>query len=94
MASIQLSVGPLYDKYRHHLRKFRAGLTLAGLVLVAASLFFAVRPMIDSLWLWLPLCVLLVGGGYPAIWIVALELGWFEPVPGWFKRAPDPRERY
>jgi hypothetical protein len=76
MASIQFSIGTLYTTYRNA-GKFRAGLTLIGLAFVTASLFFAVMPLIDSLWLWLPLCVLLVGGLAPGLWILRLES------PGW-----------
>ena len=71
-ASIQFSIGTLYERYPKA-GKFRAGLTLVGLALVTASLFFAIRPTIDSLWLWLPLCILLVGGLVPGLWILWLE---------------------
>ena len=80
MASIQFSIGTLYETYPNA-GKFRAGLTLFGLVLVALSVFFMVRPMIDSRWLWLPLSVLLAGGIAPGIWILRLES------PAWFRRA-------
>ena len=80
-ASIQFSIGTLYERYPN-LGKFRAGLTLVGLAFVTASLFFAIRPAIDSLWLWLPLSVLLVGGLIPGLWILWLE------APAW-RRAGD-----
>ncbi len=76
MASIQFSIGTLYITYPGA-AKYRAGLTLLGLVLVAASLFFAVWPLIDSRWLWLPLGALLAGALVPVIWIARLE------IPGW-----------
>lgn len=81
MASIQFSIGTLYIAYPGA-AKVRAGLTLFGLVLVAASLFFAAWPHIDSHWLWLPMGILLVGGLVPVIWIARLEIpGW-----RWFRR--------
>jgi hypothetical protein len=79
MASIQFSIGTLYDTYPKA-GKFRAGLTLVGLAFVTASLFFAVMPLIDSAWLWPPLCILLVGGLAPGVWILRLES------PGWGRR--------
>lgn len=72
MASIQLSIGTLYNTYPSA-GKFRAALTLLGLILVAASLFFMVWPLIDSKWLWIPLGALMLGGLVPVIWIIRLE---------------------
>lgn len=100
MASIQFSIGTLYNTYPGA-GKLRAGLTLLGLVLVAASLFFAVWPLIDSRWLWLPLGVLMAGGLVPVLWIARLEIpGWhwvrrlsrtsLRPLPaGWCLEVPD-----
>lgn len=82
MASMQFSIGTLYETYTSdRARKFRAGLTLAGLALIALALFFEVYPVMDSSWLWLPLIVLLAGGLGPAAWILKIE------VPGWFRRG-------
>jgi hypothetical protein len=82
MASMQFSIGTLYETYTSkRARKFRAGLTLAGLAFVALALFFEVYPVMDSGWLWLPLVVLVAGGLGPAAWILKIE------VPGWFWRG-------
>ena len=80
MASIQFSIGTLYQAYASkRARKFRGGLTLAGLGFVALALFFEVYQVMDSGWLWLPLIVLLAGGLGPAAWILRIE------VPGWLR---------
>jgi MFS family permease len=75
MASMQFSIGTLYDKYKSkRAQKVRAGLTLFGLAFVALALFFEVYPVLDSGWLWLPLIVLLVGGLGPAAWILRIDV--------------------
>ena len=82
MASMQFSIGSLYDKYTSdRARQFRAGLTLAGVALVALALFFEVYPVMDSGWLWLPLAILLVGGLGPGAWVLKID------VPGWLHRG-------
>jgi hypothetical protein len=65
MASLQLSVGPLYEHW--DVGSFRALLTFIGIAVVAAALFFLVLPKIDAWWQWVPLGVLLVAGGLPGI---------------------------
>jgi hypothetical protein len=92
MASIQFSIGTLYNTYPGA-GKLRAGLTLLGLVLVAASLFFAVWPLIDSRWLWLPLGVLVAGGLVPVIWIARLEIPSWRWVRGLFRTRLRPLPR-
>jgi MFS family permease len=82
MASMQFSIGTLYDTYKSYpARQFRAGLTLAGVVLVALALFFEVYSVLDSGWLWLPLVILLVGGLGPGAWVLRLD------VPRWLHRG-------
>jgi hypothetical protein len=81
MASMQLSIGTLYETFTsQRAQQFRAGLTLGGVALVALALFFEVYPVMDSDWLWLPLIVLLVGGLGPAAWVLKIDLpGWLHP---------------
>jgi len=69
MASIQLSIGRLYDNY-NNLRKFRifrAYLTVIGIGLVALALTFLVSATVSTLLIWLPLSVLLLGGVGPGL---------------------------
>jgi hypothetical protein len=82
MAIIQLSIGPLYDKYPKA-GSFRTGLTIFGIVCVTFALFFLVRPVIDRGWLWLPSGVLLAGGVAPGIWILCAG------IPGVLRRSHD-----
>jgi hypothetical protein len=89
MASIQLSIGTLYNTYPNA-GKFRAGLTLLGLVLVAASLFFTVWPLIDSTWLWIPLGALMLGGLVPVIWIIRLKLPYWRFIRRLFRTSLRP----
>jgi hypothetical protein len=80
MASMQFSIGTLYDTYTSgRARQFRAGLTLAGVAVVALAVFFEVYPVMDSGWLWFPLAILLVGGLGPAAWVLKLD------VPRWWR---------
>lgn len=67
MASIQLSIGRLNDRYGKYVtfRLFRAHLTIIGIVVVAFALTFLVCSQISGWWIWLPLAVLLIGGVGP-----------------------------
>jgi MFS family permease len=81
MASMQFSIGTLYDTYNgKRARQIRAGLTLAGVALVALALCFGVSPVMDTGWLWFPLAVLLAGGIGPALWVLRID------VPEWLLR--------
>jgi MFS family permease len=73
MASIQLSIGTLYNRYPNA-GPIRAALTLFGIALIALSLFFLVWPTIDRWWLGLAAGVLLAGGVAPSLWILVLKL--------------------
>jgi hypothetical protein len=77
MASIQLSIGRIYD---HHntagFRHIRAGLTFAGIFCVTLALFFSVYPMTHEWWGWLALALLLAGGIGPSIWTLCLFRPW------------------
>jgi VIT1/CCC1 family predicted Fe2+/Mn2+ transporter len=66
MASIQLSIGPIYDKHPK-IGFFRSSLTFLGIMLIAVSLVFLVDP---RGWLWLPSVILLIGAFGPATWII------------------------
>ncbi len=72
IASMQLSIGRLYEKYDGNLRfrSFRAFLTILGLILVAFALAFLVWPVVRRWWIWLPLGVLLIGGVGPGAWML------------------------
>jgi hypothetical protein len=73
MGSIQLSIGPLYDRYPDA-AEFRAFLTLLGIDCVAVSLVLLVWGAVGKWWVWLPLGVLLLGGVAPNTWILALKI--------------------
>jgi len=66
MASIQLSIGPIYDKYAKTSRSLRGGLTLIGICLVTVALSVLCAPMLQQWWSGLALVVLLIGGILPA----------------------------
>ncbi len=67
MASIQLSIGRLNDRYGKSVafRQFRAYLTVIGIVAVAFALTFLACAEVSGWWIWLPLGVLLLGGVGP-----------------------------
>jgi MFS family permease len=66
MASIQLSIGPIYDKYAKTSRSLRGGFTLLGVCLVVVALFVLCAPLFQQWWSGLALIVLLIGGILPA----------------------------
>ena len=66
MASIQLSIGPIYGKYAKTSRSLRGGLTLLGICLVTVALSVLCAPMFQQWWSGLALVVLLIGGILPA----------------------------
>jgi hypothetical protein len=75
MASIQLSIGRIYDRHKTEVfRHIRAGLTFTGIVGVTLALFFSVYPMIHEWWGWLAVAFLLTGGIGPSIWTLYLFL--------------------
>jgi MFS family permease len=75
MASIQLSIGRIYDRHKTEgFRHIRAGLTFMGIVGVTLALFFSVYPMIHEWWGWLAVASLLAGGIGPSIWTLYLFL--------------------
>jgi len=77
MASIQLSIGRIYDRHNSDLfRHIRAGLTFTGIVCVTLALFYAVYPMIREWWGWLAVISLLAGGIGPSIWTLYLFGPW------------------
>jgi MFS family permease len=77
MASIQLSIGRIYDRHKtERFRHIRAGLTFMGIVCVTLALFFSVYPMIHEWWGWLAVGFLLVGGIGPSIWTLYLFRPW------------------
>jgi MFS family permease len=59
MASIQLSIGPIYDKYAKTSRSLRGGLCLLGICLVAVALSVLCAPLFQQWWSALALIVLL-----------------------------------
>ena len=67
MASIQLSIGPIYDKYAKTSRSLRGGLCLLGICLVAVALSVLCAPLFQQWWSALALIVLLAGGILPAV---------------------------
>ncbi|HEY6279610.1 MAG TPA: hypothetical protein VIX86_25140, partial [Streptosporangiaceae bacterium] len=75
MASIQMSIGRLYETYDKYprFRSFRASLTILGIVLVALSLTFLAWPVVGRWWIWLPLGVLLIGGIGPGAWMLIVR---------------------
>ncbi len=78
MASIQLSIGRIYDRHKSDsFRHIRAGLTFMGIVCVTLALFFSVYLMIHEWWGWLAVGFLLTGGVGPSIWTLYL----FRPRP-------------
>lgn len=79
MASIQLSIGRIYDLHKTEgFRHIRAGLTFTGIVCVTLALFFSVYPMIHEWWGWLAVGSLLGGGIGPSIWTLYLFRPWTE----------------
>jgi hypothetical protein len=78
MASIQLSIGPIYDIHAKTSRSLRGGLTLLGVCLVTVALSVLCAPMFQQWWSGLALIVLLAGGILPAfltayLWIQELS---------------------
>lgn len=84
MASIQMSIGRLYEIYDKYprIRSFRASLTILGIVLVALSLTFLVWPLVGRWWIWLPLGILLIGGTGPGLWMLIVRPRGGDRVPG------------
>ena len=79
MASIQLSIGRIYDHHKSdRFRHIRAGLTFMGIVCVTLALFFSVYLMIDEWWEWLAVGLLLIGGVGPSIWTLYLFRPWVQ----------------
>jgi MFS family permease len=77
MASIQLSIGRIYDRHNDEaFRHIRAGLTFAGIVCVTLALFFSIYPMIHEWWGWLAVAFLMAGGIGPSIWTLYLFRPW------------------
>lgn len=64
MASLQLSIGRLHDRYGKSIKflRFRAYLTIIGIVVITLALTFLVCSQVGGWWIWLPLAVLLIGG--------------------------------
>lgn len=75
MASIQMSIGRLYEAYDKYprVRSFRASLTILGIVLVALALTFLAWPIVGRWWIWIPLGVLLLGGIGPGVWMLIIR---------------------
>lgn len=73
MASLQLSIGRLQQRYdSKSAQDFRGGLSVAGIVLVAAALGCLVWAAVHSAWLVLPFAVLFAGGVVPALGMIIL----------------------
>jgi hypothetical protein len=73
MASVQLTIGRLQKRFdSQKAQDFRGGLSVAGIVLVAAALACLVWPTVRSTWLILPLAVLFAGGVVPAVVMIIL----------------------
>jgi len=72
MASIQFSIGPLYDNHKEEQawRSWRAGFTLWGIVLVTIALTILVAAAIHHWWVVPAVIVLLAGGTVPGILIL------------------------
>jgi len=72
MASIQLSISPLYDHHKGEKAwsSWRAGFTVWGIVLMTISLTILVSAAINDLWVVPAMIVLLAGGTVPGILIL------------------------
>lgn len=72
IASIQLSIGPLYDRHKTESAwsSWRAGLTIWGIILVTAGLAVLVSAAISDSWMIPAVIVLSAGGIMPGILIL------------------------